>query len=146
VSGPAGDLWLVFQLARKSLESGTLRDYWPGLAREGEEAGFATRGVAAVVWVALVAVIPIVAARRRRLIARALEGAVRAVVAGVEVPTALARAVDWLQRKGIEPTQARADLERLLGGFLSTSSRGAAPETSRDATSRDSGSRFTSAG
>jgi hypothetical protein len=141
VSGPVGDLWLVFQLARKSLESGTVRDYWTGLAREGEETGYATRGVAAVVWVALVAVIPVVAARRRRLIARALEGVVRAVVAGVEVPTALARALEWLERRGVEPTQARADLERLLGGFLSTSSPSEQPSSARDARSR-----FTSAG
>jgi hypothetical protein len=141
VSGPAGDLWLVFQLARKSLESGTVRGYWTGLAREGEGTGYLTRGVAALVWVGLVAVTPVVAARRRRLIARALEGVVRAVVAGVDVPTALARAVDWLEHRGVEPTQARADLERLLGGFLSTSSGREQPSSARDASSR-----FTSAG
>jgi len=141
VSGPTGDLWLVFQLARKSLQSGSLRDYWSGLARYGEAVGFGTRAAAAVVWVALVPVVPVVAARRRRLIARALEGVVRAVVAGVEVPTAVHRAVGWLERKGVEPVQARADLERLLGGFLSTSSPNAPATRSRDADSR-----FTSAG
>ncbi len=138
VTGP-GDLWLVFQLARGSLESGTLRDYWPGLKRHGTETGPVTRGVATLVWLALVPVIPAVAARRRRLIATALEGVVRAMLAGVEMPAAVSRAVTWLQRKGVEPVQGRADLERLLSGFLSSRQAG-------DARPAESDSDLTSAG
>jgi hypothetical protein len=141
VTDPTVDLWLVLELARQSLQSGTLRDYWPGLARHGSGTGMLTRGLAAVVWIALVPLIPALAARRRRLIARALEGVVRAVVAGVEVPTAVDRAVAWLERKRLDPIQARADLERLLGGVLSASAGRADEAGSRPA---DSG--FTSAG
>lgn len=94
-----------------------------------------TSVVAWVVYVALVPIVALVAARRRRLLARAVEGVVRAVVAGVEVPTALTRAVAWLEGKGLDPLQARADLERLLAGFLSAPSGDAsaaepAPRTS----------------
>ncbi len=117
MAGGSLDLWLVWQLGRRSLATGSLRDYWPGLARYDEGAGAATRAIAAVVWVVLVAV---VAARRRRLIGRAIDGVVRAVVAGIEVPAAVRRAVEWLEWKGIDPEQGRADLERLLGGFLSS--------------------------
>ena len=137
----AGELWLILQLARKSLESGTLRDYWPDLARHGAGTVFPTRAIAALVWIALVPVVPAIAARRRRLIGQALEGVVRAVVSGVEVPAAVNRAVAWLERKGIESRQARADVERLLDGFLSSPSRNTSEERDRDA-----GSRFTSAG
>ena len=131
------------QLARKSIESGTLRDYWPGLARHGAGDGFSTRGIAAIVWMALVPVVPAVAARRRRLIAQALEGVVRAVVSGIEVPAAVNRAVAWLQRKGLEPLQARADLERQLGGFLSSPFRNTSEEREERTHTH---SRFTSAG
>lgn len=141
MTGPTGDLWLVLQLARQSLECGTLRGYWPGLARHGAGRGVVTRGLAAVVWVALVPLVPVLAARRRRLIARALEGVVRAMVAGVDGPKAVHRAVALLERKGIEPVQARADLERLLSGFLS------APFPAHEgAASRADRSRLTRAG
>jgi len=116
-------VWLVVQLARESLATGSLRGYWPGLERYGAGAGLPTRGIAVLLWIALVTVVPAVAARRRRLIARAAEGVVRAVVAGIEVPTAVDRGMEWLEWKGIEPQQGRADLERLLDGFLSSSPR-----------------------
>jgi hypothetical protein len=48
---------------------------------------------------ALVTVVPAFAARRRRQIARAAEGVVRAVVAGIEVPTAVVRGMEWLARR-----------------------------------------------
>ena len=136
----AGELWLILQLARKSLESGTLRDYWPDLVRHGAGTGFPTRAIATLVWIALVPVVPAVAARRRRLVAQALEGVVRAVVSGVEVPAATNRAVAWLQRKGVEPRQARDDLERLLGGFLSS------PRNTSRTQVRGADARVTSAG
>src|SRR4030095_468608 len=105
----------------QSLETGSLRGYWPGLAREVAQPGVVTRTIAGVVWVALGPVRPAMAARaarRRRLIARALEGVVRAVVAGVDAPTAVNRAVAWLEGKRIDPIEARARLERLRAGCL----------------------------
>ena len=114
-------MFLVLELARESLATGSLRDYWPAFERYGTDAGLPTRGLAAVVWIALVPLVPVVAARRRRLVAQALEGVVRAVVAGVEVSTAMQRGMEWLECKGIELEQGRADLERLLRGFLSSS-------------------------
>jgi hypothetical protein len=132
----------VVQLARQSLETGSLRGYWPGLSRDGARPGVVTRAIAGVVWVALVPVVPAMRTRRRRLIARALEGVVRAVVAGVDAPTAVSRAVAWLERKRIDPVEARADLERLLAGFLSS-----APADKATAAGRPrAGSGFTSAG
>jgi hypothetical protein len=142
VHGPGADLWLLVQLARQSLETGSLRGYWPGLAREGAQPGVVTRTIAGVVWVALVPVVPAMAARRRRLIARALEGVVRAVVAGVDAPTAVNRAVAWLEGKRIDPIEARADLERLLAGFLSS----APADKATTAGTPRAGSGFTSAG
>ena len=123
------DLWLVARLARQSIDSGTLRGYWPGLALHRSNRSTLTVWAARVVYVALVPIVPVVAARHRRLVARALEAVVRAVVGGVAVPTAVERAVAWLERKGLDPTRAREDLERLLAGFLS-SPRGTTPESS----------------
>jgi hypothetical protein len=94
-----------------------------------------------MVWVGLVPLVSAMAARRRRLIARALEGVVRAVVDGVDPPVAVERAVALLHRKGLEPEQARADLERLMAGFLASGSEAVA---ARSARSRDS--RFTTVG
>ena len=82
----------------------------------------------------LLPIVPLLAMRRRRLVGRALEAVVRAIVAGVEVPTAVDRAVAWLSRKGLDAVQARADIERLLAGFLS-SSAAAPPSESREASS-----------
>ena len=140
--GPAADLWLVFQLARQGLETGSLRGYWPGLSHGEARPGVVTRAIAGIVWMALVPVVPVMAARRRRLVARALEGVVRAVVAGVEAPTAVDRAVAWLERHGLDPVQSRTDLDRLLAGFLSQ----APAEKSSAASTPRAGSRFTSAG
>jgi hypothetical protein len=123
VSDSGSDLWLVARLARQSLGSGTLRGYWPGLAMHGATRSALVTWLARVVYVALVPVVPLVAARHRRLVARALESVVRAVVAGVEVRTAVDRAVALLEHKGLDPVQARVDLERLLAGFLSSHSR-----------------------
>src|SRR5262249_10174365 len=95
-----------------------------------------------VVWVArsvsaaLVPIVPLVAARHRRLVARALESVVRAIVAGVEVRTAVDRAVALLEHKGLDPLEARADLERLLAGFVSSPARSSrAPADERRAAS-----------
>ena len=81
-------------------------------------------------------------ATRLRKVTKALEGVVRAIVSGVEVPAALERAVGWLERKGLDPQRARSDLERLLAGFLSSSSA-EKPEASRP---RRDGSDLRSAG
>jgi hypothetical protein len=77
--------------------------------------------------------VPIAAARRRRLVGRALEGVVRAIAAGVEVDVALARGVDWLARRGVARDGARSDLERVLAGFVTP---GAAPRAEERARSR----------
>ena len=136
------DLWLVARLARESLDAGTLRGFWPGLEANGSTDRRLTRWTARVVYVALVPIVPLVRARNRRLLAHALEGVVRAVVSGVQAPTALERGVRWLEGKGLDPQQARSDLEQLLAGFLS-SSPPAKPEA---ATPRREASDFRSAG
>jgi hypothetical protein len=71
------------------------------------------------VWVVLLPTVPLVAARRRRLIARALEAVVQSVVAGVAVSTAVDRGVAWLESKGLDRDRARTDLEAKVAGFLS---------------------------
>ena len=136
------DLWLVARLARESLDTGTLRGYWPGLEANGSTDRTLTVWVARLVYVALAPIVPVVGARHRRLVAAALEGVVRAIVSGVQVPAALERAVGWLERKGLDPQRARSDLERLLAGFLSASSA-EKPEASRP---RRDGSDLRSAG
>jgi hypothetical protein len=136
------DLWLVARLARESLDAGTLRGYWPGLKANGSTDRTLTVWVARLVYVALVPIVPMVAVRHRRLVAAALEGVVRAIVSGVEVPAALEHGVGWLERKGLDPQRARSDLERLLAGFLSASSA-EKPEASRP---RRDGSDLKSAG
>jgi hypothetical protein len=136
------DLWLVARLARESLDTGTLRGYWPGLEANGSTDRTLTVWVARLVYVALAPIVPVVAVRHRRLVAAALEGVVRAIVSGVQAPAALERAVGWLERKGLDPQRARSDLERLLAGFLSASSA-EKPEASRP---RRDGSDLRSAG
>jgi hypothetical protein len=136
------DLWLVARLARESLDTGTLRGYWPGLEANGSTDRRLTIWVARLVYVALAPIVPVVRVRHRRLVAAALEGVVRAIVSGVEVPAALERAVGWLERKGLDPQRARSDLDRLLAGFLSASSA-EKPEASRP---RRDGSDLRSAG
>jgi hypothetical protein len=127
--------WLVLQLAGHCLESGTLRPYWAGLHRYGVRRDLLVRVLATCVWLALVPIVPIAAARRRRLIGRALEGVVRAISAGVAVDVALARGVEWLARRGVARDGARSELERILAGFVSPS---AAPPTAERARSRAS--------
>ena len=136
------DLWLVVRLARESLDAGTLRGFWPGLEANGSTDRALARWAARVAYVALVPVMPLVRARRRRLLAHALEGVVRAVVAGVEAPTALEHGVRWLEGKGLDPQRARNDLEQLLAGFLSSS----APARAEAAAPRRDASHFSSAG
>jgi len=136
------DLWLVARLARESLDTGTLRGYWPGLEANGSTDRTLTVWVARLVYVAIAPIVPVVGARHRRLVAKALEGVVRAIVSGVQVPAALERGVGWLERKGLDPQRARSDLERLLAGFLSASSA-EKPEASRP---RRDGSDLKSAG
>jgi hypothetical protein len=130
------DVGIIAQLVQRSLVGGTVRGYWRDLDAhcESEGAGaLVVRGVAGVAYATLLPIVPLLAARRRRLVARALEAVVRAIVAGIEVPTAVDRAVAWLSRKGLDAVQARADIERLLSGFLS--SPAAEPSDSRDASS-----------
>ena len=136
------DLWLVARLARESLDTGTLRGYWPGLEANGSTDRTFTVWVARLVYVALAPIVPVVGMRHRRLVTKALEGVVRAIVSGVQAPAALERAVGWLERKGLDPQRARSDLERLLAGFLSASSA-EKPEASRP---RRDGSDLKSAG
>lgn len=117
------DVGTIAQLVRRSLVGGTVHGYWRDLDAHCESDGASAlmvRGVAGAVYVALLPIVPLLAARRRRLVGRALEAVVRAIVAGVEVPTAVNHAVGWLARKGLDSVQARADLERLLAGFLSS--------------------------
>jgi len=117
------DIGIIAQLAKRSLVSGTMHGYWRDLGTHGGSAGagaVVVRGIAGAVYVALLPVVPLLAARRRRLVGRALEAVVRAIVSGVEVPTAVDRGVGWLTRKGLDSAQARADIERLLAGFLSS--------------------------
>ena len=131
------DVAIIAQLVQRSLVSGTVHGYWRDLDahRESEGAGaLVMRGLAGAAYATLLPIVPLLAARRRRLVGRALEAVVRAIVAGVEVPTAVDRAVAWLSRKGLDAVQARADIERLLAGFLSSSSATASSE-SRDASS-----------
>src|SRR5262245_4806460 len=127
----------IVQLARRSLVGGTVHGYWRDVDTNCESdgaAGLMVRGVAGAVYATLLPIVPLLAARRRRLVGRALEAVVRAIVAGVEVPIAVNRAVAWLSRKGLDAVQARADIERLLAGFLSSSSA-APPSESREASS-----------
>jgi len=131
------DLAVIAQLVHRSLVSGTVHGYWRDLETHCESDGaraLVVRGLAGVAYATLLPIVPLLAARRRRLVGRALEAVVRAIVAGVEVPTAVDRAVAWLSRKGLDAVQARADIERLLAGFLSSSSATASSE-SRDASS-----------
>jgi hypothetical protein len=117
------DISVIAQLARRSLVGGTVHGYWRDLGAHCESDGASAavvRAIAGAVYVALLPVVPLLAARRRRLVGRALEAAVRAIVAGVEVQTAVDRAVAWLARKGLDSAQARGDIERLLAGFLSS--------------------------
>jgi hypothetical protein len=129
------DVGTIAQLMRRSLVGASVHGYWRDLAahRESQGAGgLVVRGVAGVVYATLLPIVPLLAMRRRRLVGRALEAVVRAIVAGVEVPTAVDRAVAWLSRKGLDAVQARADIERLLAGFLSSS---AVSSESREASS-----------
>ena len=130
------DVGTIAQLMRRSLVGGSVHGYWRDLGthRESQGAGgLVVRGVAGVAYATLLPIVPLLAMRRRRLVGRALEAVVRAIVAGVEVPTAVDRAVAWLSRKGLDAVQARADIERLLAGFLSSSS--AVSSESREASS-----------
>ena len=136
------DLWLVARLARESLDAGTLRGFWPGLEANGSTDRSLTRWAARAVYVALVPIVPLVRARHRRLLAHALEGVVRAVVSGVEAPTALERGVHWLESRGLDSQRARNDLERLLAGFLSSP----APAKPEAAAPRRDASHFRSVG
>jgi hypothetical protein len=136
------DLWLVARLARESLDAGSLRGYWSRLEANGSTGRTLTLWIARLVYVALAPIVPLVGARHRRLVAQALEGVVRAIVSGVEVPAALERGVGWLERKGLDPQRARSDLEQLLAGFLSSSAP-AKPEETRP---RRDGSDLRSAG
>jgi hypothetical protein len=136
------DLWLMARLARQSLDAGTLRGYWPGLEANGSTDRTLTLWIARLVYVALAPIVPLVGARHRRLVAQALEGVVRAIASGVQVPAALERGVGWLERKGLDPQRARGELERLLAGFLSPS----APEKPDETRQRRDGSDLRSAG
>jgi hypothetical protein len=130
------DLGIIARLMRRSLVGGSVHGYWRDLAAHCESqraGGLVVRGVAGVAYATLLPIVPLLAMRRRRLVGRALESVVRAIVAGVEVPTAVDRAVAWLSRKGLDAVQARADIERLLAGFLSSSA--APPSESREASS-----------
>jgi len=135
------DVGTIVQLARRSLVGGTVHGYWRDVDTNCESdgaAGLMVRGVAGAVYATLLPIVPLLAARRRRLVGRALEAVVRAIVAGVEVPIAVNRAVDWLARKGLDSVEARADLERLLAGFLSSRTTSTAAD--------DTGSDLKSAG
>ena len=130
------DVGTIAQLMRRSLVAGSVHGYWRDLAahRESQGAGgLVVRGVAGVAYATLLPIVPLLAMRRRRLVGRALETVVRAIVAGVEVPTAVDRAVAWLSRKGLDAVQARADIERLLAVFLSSAA--IPPSESREASS-----------
>jgi hypothetical protein len=130
------DVGIIAQLVQRSLVGGTVHGYWRDLDEHCESEGTSAllvRGVAGVAYATLLPIVPLLAARRRRLVGRALEVVVRAIVAGVEVPTAVDRAVAWLSRKGLDAAQARTDIERLLSGFLSSS--GTTSSDSRDASS-----------
>ncbi|HKA86704.1 MAG TPA: hypothetical protein VKE22_03525 [Haliangiales bacterium] len=135
------DVGTIVQLARRSLVGGTVHGYWRDVDTNCESdgaAGLMVRGVAGAVYATLFPIVPLLAARRRRLVGRALEAVVRAIVAGVEVPIAVNRAVGWLARKGLDSVEARADLERLLAGFLSSRTTSTAAD--------DTGSDLKSAG
>lgn len=130
------DVGIIAQLMRRSLVGGSLHGYWRDLDAHCESVGaraLVVRSVAGVGYATLLPIVPLLAMRRRRLVGRALEAVVRAIVAGVEVPTAVDRAVAWLSRKGLDAVEARADIERLLAGFLSPSA--ASPSESREASS-----------
>src|SRR5262245_55364947 len=116
---PVPELWLVTHVAARCLETGSLRTFWPELKRHAGRPQLLTRVVATLVWVGLLPIVPLLAGRRHRLVAHALEAVVRTIAAGEQVPVAVERGVRWLVRRGLTPEQARADLERLLAGFLS---------------------------
>src|SRR5262245_23687741 len=116
---PVAELWLVMHLAARCLQNGSLRTFWPDLERHAGRPHLLTRGVATLAWLGLLPIVPLLAARRHRLVARALEAVVRAITAGERIPVAVDRGVRWLVRRGLAPEQARQDLERLLAGFLS---------------------------
>src|SRR5215471_18425518 len=121
------DVGTIVQLARRSLVGGTVHGYWRDVDTNCESdgaAGLMVRGVAGAVYATLVPIVPLLAARRRRLVGRALEAVVRAIV--------------WLARKGLDSVEARADLERLLAGFLSSRTTSTAAD--------DTGSDLKSAG
>jgi hypothetical protein len=131
MSDPAAELWLVMHLAARCLEDGSLRTFWPELERHAGRPRILTRGVATLVWLGLLPIVPLLARRRHRLVARALEAVVRTIAAGEQVPVAVDRGVRWLVRKGLNPERARQDLERLLAGFLSGAPSNAVVERSR---------------
>jgi hypothetical protein len=116
---PVAELWLVMHLAARCLETGSLRTFWQELERHAGRPHLLTRGVATLVWIGLLPIVPLLARRRHRLVARALEAVVRTIASGEQIPVAVDRGVRWLVRKGLPADQARADLERLLAGFLS---------------------------
>jgi hypothetical protein len=127
--------WAVFALAGRSLATGSLRGYWRGVAEHARGGGplgwIATRGLAAVLWLVLLPVVPLLAAHRRRVYGRALETMVREVAAGVEVPRALERGVRMLVRTGMDRAEAQATAERLLAGFLSPGREAASADEAR---------------
>src|SRR5262249_49409860 len=118
------DVGIIAQLVQQSLVGASLHGYWRDVDVHCESqgaGGLVVRSIAGVAYATLLPIVPLLAARRRRLVARALEAVVRAIVAGIDVPTAVDRAVAWLSRKGLDAVQARADIERLLSGFLASS-------------------------
>ena len=137
MDGLAAQLWLVAHLGARCLESGSLRTFWPELERHADHPGILTRAVATVVWLGLLPVVPFLAARRRRLVARALEAVVRTIATGEQVSVAVDRGVSWLVRRGLSPERARQDLERLLAGFLSGARSDAVVERPRRAAEGD---------
>jgi hypothetical protein len=116
---PAADWWLVLHLAGRCLENGSLRTFWPELERHAAYPGLLTRGIATLVWLGLLLAVPLLAERRRRLVARTLEATMRRIVRGEQMSAAVDRGVCGLVRRGLSPERARDDLERLLAGFLS---------------------------
>ena len=116
---PAAGRWLVLHVAARCLENGLLRTFWPELERHAAHPGLLTRGTATLVWLGLLLAVPLLAERRRRLVARTLEATMRSIVRGEQMSAAVDRGVGGLVRRGLSPERARDDLERLLAGFLS---------------------------
>ena len=121
---PAAGRWLVLHVAARCLENGSLRTFWPELERHAAHAGLCTRGTATLVWLGLLLAVPLLAERRRRLVARTLEATMRSIVRGEQMSAAVDRGVGGLVRRGAECRRRLRDGQRLLGRIPLRRSKG----------------------